>query len=283
MINLDTACADQLVTHAQEQGSRVVTFGESAEALVRLVDYQPATRHAVIEVEGERIELTIGAEGRHMALNSLAVLATLRALDIPDWQRALRSLESFQALAGRGQTSTVDISGGALTLIDESYNANPASIRAALDAMANRPVADGGRKIVVLADMLELGAHAAEIHEGLAPAFDPLTDSEVHLFGENMAALATALEGRIPSLTHWRSLEELKGRLIADLKPGDVILLKGSNGMNLGSIVKGLQSLEGPQSPEARQSPEPVASDAPTRRRWPFRRPGRNRAHRGTS
>lgn len=243
VINLDTPCADQLVTHAREQGCRVVTFGESAAAMVRLVDYQSATRHAVIEVEGERTDLTVGADGRHMAVNSLAVLATLRALGIPDWRRALRSLESFQALAGRGQTSTLNIPGGTLTLIDETYNANPASIRAALDALANRPVTDGGRKIVVLADMLELGGYAAEIHEGLAPAFDQLTGSEVHLFGENMSALATVLEERVPGVTHWRSLEKLKSALAADLKPGDVILLKGSNGMNLGSIVKDLQRL----------------------------------------
>ena len=271
VINLDTPCADQLVAHAQEQGSRVVTFGESAEAMVRLVDYQPATRRAVIEVDGQRTDLTIGAEGRHMALNSMAVLATLRALGMPDWQQALRSLESFQALAGRGETSTVRIAGGTLTVIDESYNANPASIRAALEAMANRPVAGGGRKVVVLADMLELGAHAAQIHEGLAPALEQLPEATIHLFGEHMAALAVALDGRVPGVTHWSSLAELKDTLIADLRPGDVMLLKGSNGMDLGSIVKDLQRLE------------PVESESTSGRRWPFRGFGRTRDRRGTS
>ena len=273
VINLDTPCADLLLAHAKEQGGRVVTFGESTDAMVRLVDYQPATRRAVVEVDGARTELTIGAEGRHMALNSLAVLATLRALGIPEWQRALSSLETFHALTGRGETSSVPVPGGTLTLIDESYNANPASIRAALDAMANRQVEGSGRRIVVLADMLELGAHAAAIHQDLAPAFDPLVGTEVHLLGENMAALFDALGPSRPGVQHWRSLAELKSALLDDVRPGDVMLLKGSNGMGLGEIVRELQQLEPESDRPERARPE---SDQPAKGRG-WRIPGLGR------
>lgn len=278
VINLDTPCADLLLAHAKEQGSQVVTFGESAEAMVRLVDYQAPSRRAVIETDGERLEITIGAEGRHMAVNSLAVLAALRALGIPDWQQALRSLETFRALAGRGETSSVPIPGGTVTLIDEAYNANPASIRAALDAMAHRQVEDGGRRVVVLADMLELGAHAAEIHRNLAPAFDQLAGAEVHLLGENMAALFGALEGQISTVKHWDSLAELKSALLGDLRPGDIMLLKGSNGMGLGEIVRDLHRMKPvepvePVEPEERAEPE---EGRPAKRRG-WRIPGLGR------
>lgn len=281
VINLDTPCSDLLVAHAQEQGSRVVTFGESTEAMVRLVDYQAATRRAVIEADGQRTEVTLGAEGRHMALNSLAVLATLRALNIRDWQRALGSLETFHALVGRGETSTLPISGGTLTLIDESYNANPASIRAALDAMANRQVEGGGRRIVVLADMLELGAHAAEIHRDLAPAFESLAGTEVHLLGENMAALFGALEVRLPGVRHWDSLEELKRSLLEDLRPGDIILLKGSNGMGLGAIVRELQQV---QAEDERPTDDRPTDDRPAKGRgWRIPGLGRTGARRDSN
>lgn len=243
VINLDTPCADRLVAHAQEQGCRVVTFGESMDAMVRLVSYDSASRQAVIEYEGVRTEVTIGAVGKHMAVNSLAVLATMRALGISDWAAALSSLSTFQALTGRGETSSVGLPGGQVTLIDESYNANPASMRAALAALADRPV-EGGRRIAVLADMLELGAHAADIHRSLAPALKPLADAQVHLVGENMAALFEAVQGRLPGVQHWESIDALRSILLSDLRPGDVLLLKGSNGMDLASVVKALQATQ---------------------------------------
>src|SRR5699024_3019357 len=202
-----------------------------------------ARRRAVIESGGVRTEVTIGAVGKHMAVNSLAVLATLRALGIPDWTAALSSLSTFQALTGRGATTSVGLPGGQVTVIDESYNANPASMRAALAALADRPV-EGGRRIVVLADMLELGAHAADIHRSLAPALETLADAQVHLVGENMAALFEAVQGRLPAVQHWESTDALRPILLADLRPGDVLLLKGSNGMDLASVVKALQATQ---------------------------------------
>ena len=240
VINLDTACADRLVTHALEQGCRVVTFGETPEAMIRLVSYDPASKRVVVEADGTRTEFTVGAVGKHMAINSLAVLATLRALEVPGWPGALESLATFRALTGRGETRSVALPGGTLTLVDESYNANPASMRAALAALADRPAA-GGRRIVVLADMLELGAGSADIHRGLAPALEPLADAQVHLVGENMAALFGVVQGRLPGVRHWQSVEALRSTLLAGLQPGDVLLLKGSNGMKLTSIVKALQ------------------------------------------
>ena len=267
VINLDTPRADQLIEHAQQQGSQVVTFGESAEAMVRLLDYQAATRHAVMEVDGTRVEVTIGAAGRHMAVNALAVLATLRALQIPNWAEALASLETFDALPGRGATSTLQLSGGAVTVIDESYNANPASIRAALNAMANRPVATGGRRIVVLGDMLELGAQSEEIHRDLAPSLEQLGDTQIHLLGEQMAALHAVVHAQRPGVRHWSDLEELRTALLAEVQPGDVILLKGSNGMRLGTIAQEIQKLAavpaepaGPEQAELQQA-EPAPGE----------------------
>lgn len=251
VINLDTPHADLLVTHAVDQGRSVVTFGESEQADIRLIAHDPRTKQARITVDGEGLELTIGAEGRHMALNSLAVVATLRALGVADWQTAVGSLASFEALEGRGETTTVAMTGGDLTVVDEAYNANPASMRAAVEAIAHRTVADQGRRIVVLGDMLELGSDPAAIHRRLAPDLAELGDVQLHLYGEHMAALAEDLAGKA---RHWDDRDALTAEICATVRPGDMVLVKASNGTGLGAVVDALKALAVPPAEEAQEA-----------------------------
>ncbi len=253
VINLDTPHSDLVITHAVGQGCTVVTFGESEAADIRLVAHDPRSRRAVVEVDGERLELTIGAEGRHMALNGLAVIATVRALGIDDWRAAVGSLATFQALAGRGETTTVPLAGGDLTVVDEAYNANPASMRAAVEAVAHRP--SPGRRIVVLGDMLELGSDPAAIHRRLAPDLAGLGDIEFHLYGEHMAALATDLIGQV---RHWDDVDALTTQICAAVRPGDTVLVKASNGTGLGVVVDALKALAVPPLTPAGEGADPA-------------------------
>lgn len=241
VINLDAPHSELLVRRAVQEGCQLVTYGESNEAAIRLVSYDQAMRHVVAEVGQERIEYTIGAGGKHMAMNSLAVIAVLRAHRIKAWRAGVKSLESFEALGGRGQVSQVVLDSGAeVTLIDEAYNANPDSIRASLEHLSERTVPERSRRVAILGDVLELGEQAETIHRSLAEAVVDANLDEVHLFGEHMAALHEELVDRLPQARHWEDLDALTGEALGLLESGDVVLVKASGGTGLKDFVRGL-------------------------------------------
>src|SRR5690606_8589663 len=147
----------------------------------------------------------------------------------------LRALAGFGAQPGRGQRLLLGPADKPLLLIDESYNANTASMTAALDVFAAQ-TAPGGRKLLVLGDMLELGPQSAELHVGLAPAVIASGASQVYLVGAGMAALAETL-GPARVAAHTQTAVEMADIVLNDLAYGDALMVKGSNGVGLAGLV----------------------------------------------
>lgn len=244
VISLDAPYARRLIDYAAAQGRTVTTYGEHPEADVRLVDSRPDGRSGSMtvaaEVEGEPFEYRIGAAGRHMALNSLAAIAVLRAHGISRWGEAVRSLEDFHPLWGRGMVSEVMLPGDRrITVIDEAYNANPLSMVASLQALAARNPQGQGRRVAVLGDIRELGRGTNAIHRRMAHDVEGLGLDVVHLFGPRMRHLAEALEGP-GSAAHWRDRQALAAHLLEELRDGDLVLVKGSHATGLHRLVGAL-------------------------------------------
>ncbi|MGO2859780.1 MAG: UDP-N-acetylmuramoyl-tripeptide--D-alanyl-D-alanine ligase [Brevibacterium sp.] len=240
IINLDTLHSSILIHRAVRAGRQLVTYGESPDATIRLRDYDITTGLVSAEIDDELITYTVGARGKHMALNSLAVIATLRAYGFRDWRRAIASLSSFEALSGRGKPIDLSVDDGTVTLIDESYNANPASMRATLETFHETPQANAGRKIVVLGDILELGSEAESIHLGLADLLKEARFDQIHFVGEHMQKLGAVLSDRGVENRHWADLDALVAQLKSDLRADDAILLKSSNGTGVHTVVSAL-------------------------------------------
>ena len=179
-----------------------------------------------------------------MALNALAVLAVLRAHGFEDWRAGVLSLETFRPLSGRGQRKRINLDGGrTATLIDEAYNANPASMRAAVDVLHNSSAGNGGRKIAILGDMLEMGSHSEKVHLGLLSLLASSELSHIHLFGPQMQILSEAAKkAEIDGVTHWSSLDDLRSYLQSDISGGDLLLVKGAHGTGLHRLVEELCS-----------------------------------------
>ncbi|MEQ9636127.1 MAG: UDP-N-acetylmuramoyl-tripeptide--D-alanyl-D-alanine ligase [Devosia marina] len=220
---------------------RVVTYG-----FARGVDWQITTpemaadRSFATVVHGDETHaLTLGVTGRHMLSNATAALAVAYLAGIEP-ATALRALAGFGAQPGRGQRVVVGPEDRPLLLIDESYNANTASMGAALEVFSALE-APGGRKIVVLGDMLELGEAGAAMHAGLVDAVKNSGAERVHLVGESMAALAAVLP---PGLLagHYNSIGEGLDVIMADLAYGDAVMVKGSNGVGLSRVVTEVKS-----------------------------------------
>ena len=169
-----------------------------------------------------------------MLANATAALAVAHLAGV-EIAVALRALAGFGAQPGRGERRVLGSGGRSLLLIDESYNANTASMAAALDVFA-RQAAPGGRKTVILGDMLELGPQSPELHASLAPAVIASGAGRVYLVGPAMGALAEAL-GPARVTAHADTAAAMSEIVLNDLAYGDAVMVKGSNGVGLASIV----------------------------------------------
>lgn len=237
IIPFDSPHRDRLTTHARDLGVEVVTFGMGAGADVRAREAMPTAGGTLITatLPGADLCFTVGQQGDHWVSNALAVIAAVQALG-GDLAAAGLALAELEGLAGRGARRVIRAGNGTALLIDESYNANAASMVATL-AVLGRETAT--RRIAVLGEMRELGSESERLHAAIA---EPLLAANVDfalLVGPGMAALATALEGRaefrhVPDAAAARELLE---SLIA---PGDAILVKGSNGVGLSALVDAL-------------------------------------------
>lgn len=215
----------------------IVTYGFAPDSDWQITDYQVLGDAGSAEIRhgDERYRLTISAPGRHMVANATGALAAAVLSGI-DPSVALGALAAFGAQAGRGQKSLLGEADIPLVLIDESYNANTASVRAALEVFASQE-APGGRKIVVLGDMLELGKESATLHASIADDVRASGADRIYLVGEHMRALAQALGGDRVTL-YAKSVEELAEPLLDSLAYGDAVMVKGSNGMRLAGLVQ---------------------------------------------
>jgi len=243
VLNGDTGYSVLLDIAARRAGARRVTFGNAVGSDARLIDFQPNLHGARVTAElfGKTIDFTLAQSGFHWGLNSLCVLLMLDALDVP-LDTALSALADFQPLAGRGQTTTVAAPGGSFTLIDESYNANPLSMVAGVRSLGTRPVPKGGRRVVVLTDMLELGDQSRALHEGLAAAIAAAGLDLVHTAGPGMKHLHDVLPPTRRG--QWReTAAELAAEAGALIAPGDVVMVKGSNGSKASMVAKALSDL----------------------------------------
>ena len=255
IINLDNLHVARLKAQAlASPAGRVVGFGTSEEADFRLIslDEDADSSTAVITIFGRRISCRIGLPGRHIASNMLAVLAAVHALGA-DVDAAAAALASLTPPQGRGARIALYPQGGEATLIDESYNANPASMRAMLANLARLSPGSGGRRVAVLGDMRELGEESPRFHAELAGPIATAGIDIVHACGPFMRHLYEALpSGR---RGHYAaSSAELEPAVVESVGPGDVIAVKGSLGSRMGRVVQALRLRHGEQKEVSRPS-----------------------------
>jgi UDP-N-acetylmuramoyl-tripeptide--D-alanyl-D-alanine ligase len=251
VISRDTPYFERLAAAAKACGvTSIVSFGKHPESDVRM---ERVALHAdcccvTASVMGESLIYKLGVPGEHMAVNSLAVLAAVK-LSGADLARAALALATAQPAKGRGVRESLSIAGGELLLIDESYNANPASVGAALALLgASRP-GKGGRRIAVLGDMLELGNHAPGLHAGL---FEPMDAAKVDVLYAAGPLMAN-LWARVPASKrgiHAATSDGIRDALLAGLRAGDVVMVKGSLGMRMGPLVEAIRAAHPPLGKE---------------------------------
>ena len=243
VLNRDNPHFGRLLAHAHASNAgRVVSFGEHVDADVRARKIVLRPDLSVVDalVMGEPVTYQLGTAGRHTAINSLGVMAVVHALGA-DLARAALALAGLRPPVGRGERTALDLQGGAAYLVDESYNANPASVRAALATLSAIEIGPRGRRIAVIGDMLELGPAGPDLHRGLAQAVEaaridlvfaagPLTR---HLF----EALPVSRRGGVAD-----TAADLIEPLVKTLRAGDAVMVKGSNGSRMGRIVEALKA-----------------------------------------
>ena len=242
VINRDNPHFARLQKQAKASGvGRIVSFGENAKSDARLLKFALQTDSSTVQARilGADVTYKLGAPGRHVVLNSLAVLAaaSLAGADLALAALALANLKPPSG--GRGERITLELPGGAALLIDESYNANPASMRAALALLGQAPVGPRGRRIAVLGEMLELGTQGAALHRGLA---GPIVENSVDL----VFCAGPLYQGLWEALPSERrggyavTAAALEADVLGVLQAGDAVMIKGSLGSKMGPIVKAL-------------------------------------------
>jgi UDP-N-acetylmuramoyl-tripeptide--D-alanyl-D-alanine ligase len=243
IINRDNPHFALLAALAFEAGvDRIVGFGEhpDAEARLEAMDMQPEHSSVLATVLGNELAYELGAPGRHMIQNSLAVLAAVSLMG-GDLDKAMAALGRMSAPSGRGARVWLDIDGGRATLIDESYNANPASMRAAIALLGQARPAGPGRRIAVLGEMRELGEAASAMHATLAEPLAEAAVDAVFLAGPMMEALWQALPESQRG-AYAETAAELEPIVAEGIAAGDVVMVKGSNASRMGRLVAALKA-----------------------------------------
>ena len=241
VLNRDNPYYDRLAAAARACGiARILGFGSHPDAAIKLIEsHLYATASAVTaSAMGEIVDYCISIPGQHWVMNSLAVLGAVKAAG-GDVGAAAAAMSSLAPLEGRGRRHKITVGDGTAELIDESYNASPAAMRAAFAVLAGMLPGQGGRRIAVLGDMLELGDEAQRLHAELAR---PLIDAGIDLAftaGAQMRALYDALPKRMRG-GHAKSATEMAEMISRRLRPGDIVTVKGSHGSRMGEVVKRL-------------------------------------------
>jgi UDP-N-acetylmuramoyl-tripeptide--D-alanyl-D-alanine ligase len=242
VLNRDNSQFARLRRRAKKLGiSRIVSFGADRKSDARLLELSLHAACSAVHADilGHEVTYKLGMPGRHMAINSLAVLAAA-SLAGADLALASLSLSQIEPAAGRGVRRTLEVASGEATLIDESYNANPASMAAALSVLGAAAVGPHGRRIAVLGDMLELGPTGAQLHRGLNEAIKANHIDLVYCCGPLMRnlweALSTGKRGGYAD-----NAANLEAQAVAAIRAGDAIMVKGSLGSKMKTIVNALE------------------------------------------
>lgn len=243
ILNRDNPHFDLLRRRAEEAGAgEVIGFGEHGEADARLVSVNegPEGSQAEAIIRGKTYYFLIGAPGRHLVMNALGVLAAVQSAG-GDMSAATDALAHYRAQAGRGAREEIPFRDGQVVLVDESYNANPASMRAALAALGATPRRQALRRIAVLGDMLELGETSKQLHADLASPVDAAGVDVVFACGLHMRALYESLPESVRG-AYAESSEGLRQPLLDTVQAGDVVMIKGSLGSRMGVLVEALRT-----------------------------------------
>jgi len=241
IIPFDSIHRDRLIAHAKPYAAEIITFGLGNGADVRALDYAilPDCTTATVDVRGTRLTFKVGMAGRHWLGNALGVLAGVQAAG-GDLALAGLALAELSDLPGRGKRLRVARGDGAAVIIDESYNANPTSMAAALAVLGEIRPLRRGRRLAVLGAMRELGSGSEAYHLGLADAVSGAGVDRAILVGEEIRPLAASLRQRLSTLYVPDATEALAA-VSGELAEDDVLLVKGSNSVGLGRLVAELQ------------------------------------------
>jgi UDP-N-acetylmuramoyl-tripeptide--D-alanyl-D-alanine ligase len=242
ILNRDNAQFNRLNDRARDvRVARVVTFGENEASEARLVRCVLHAEYSTVQANilGDEVTYKLGAPGRHLVMNSLAVLAAAK-LAGADLAISALALAALQPAQGRGTRIALVVPGGSALLIDESYNANPVSMRAAIALLGQAEPGPRGRRIAVLGDMLELGSQSALLHRELAQAVTENSVDLVFCSGPEMRNLWDALPSNRRG-SYATDSGALEPRVLEAVTSGDAVMVKGSFGSKMAPIVKALQ------------------------------------------
>jgi UDP-N-acetylmuramoyl-tripeptide--D-alanyl-D-alanine ligase len=244
IVPFDSPHRDRLIAAASPYATHILTFGLGEGADIRAQDVVPGRNGGSMltaVLPDAELTFTISQPGEHWVSNALAVLGAVQVMG-GDLAAAGLALADMPGLKGRGERHRIGLDGGHALLIDESYNANPASMRATLKSLAEQKVE--GRRIAVLGSMRELGAGSDDFHAALAEPIETACVDYAILVGEEMKALAKAL-GQKVNMTHVPDARSASGLLRDAIRPGDAILVKGSNSIGLAALVEELAGGKG--------------------------------------
>ena len=241
VLNADSPWFDLLAGRAKDRGLRVISFGAKAGCDARLEGFTATGEGAVVgaRLHGRDLSFRIAQSGAHWGLNSLAALLVMEALGV-SLEMGMAALADFAPLEGRGAVRSIETAEGPFILVDESYNANPLSMRAAFATLAGRHAA--GRRIVVLTDMLELGPEGPMHHADLAGPIEAAGVDLVFAAGPLMHSLWEALPLALRG-AYADNAAALAPAVLAAVRAGDVVMVKGSNGSKASLVARALTDL----------------------------------------
>ncbi|MDT3680118.1 MAG: Mur ligase family protein [Burkholderiaceae bacterium] len=258
VINRDLEHFERAEAIARRSGARIVTFGESQAADCRLLDYDAESGTVTARFGNEHLSYRLSLPGRHMALDSLGVLAAAHAAGA-DLNAVVAECATVQPAIGRSRIEKLRVCGRHITVVDDSYNASPASMQAAFGLLASLRPGSNGRRIAVLGDMLELGVESRAQHEALAEPLRQAGITNVLLCGEAMHALRDRLASSC-QVRWFDSPGEMLEPLARSLCEGDVILFKGSHGSHVREVAAQLRLLSLLPAPVARLQQSSVSA-----------------------
>jgi len=255
ILNRDNAHFVRLAAAAEARGiGKIWGFGEAAGAEGRLIsaDLEPSGSVVRVTILGRDVGFRLPLPGRHQVQNALAVLLAVVAMG-GNLDAAVASLESLTPVKGRGVAIDVAIAGGSFRIVDETYNASPAATRAALAVLGMTAPAPGGRRLVALGDMLELGTNGPAEHAALADALVAAKVSEVFTAGPLMRHLHDALPATMRG-AHAESSAALAPVVASAAHANDIVLVKGSAGSQMGAVVAALKARDNKNVSENRRA-----------------------------